>query len=158
MCDADTTNDGVPDTFTTLAVDRGDTIAFLAVDGVVRREISRRFPHGRNSMVGQTFYNSPANNEKTLPNAGHASTGSQWNDPLVPDHRWWSGHTVVDFSNHGDFIVGGSGAPFATTKGRHTADIRVTLGNWNNAAVPATKLTVRQVKFKTCRMTAIPMR
>ena len=60
-----------------------------------------------------------------------------------PDHRWWSGHLVLDTTNSTDFIPVGNKQPYA--KGWHTIEIRV--------AHPH-----KHLRIKTRRMTAIPFR
>lgn len=154
--DVDSTGDGVADTFATpLSRDDWSTMVYVAVDGRPREELSRRMASGWNSMLGQFYYNAGGNNKKKYIPDGTYSREC-WNDVLTPDFRWWSGHTIVDQVNDNDFIP--SGDTQFWTKGQHTIDLRVTLGNWNHAVAPNNKITVRQVRVKTCRITAIPVR
>ena len=151
IAEGDSTGDGIPDTTGLAATpaEIGNTLLSLHIDGHYVKGVSRRALSGLNTMLGTTLYQ--AGTLKSLPTAVHAD--EQWNDPLAPDHRWWSGHCVIDQVNGDTHIP--AGEPQLYAKGWHTLDIRVTNGRWIYNAV--TK-NVRQVKFKTCRATAIPLR
>jgi hypothetical protein len=137
-----------------LSVEPGNTLLVLHIDGHPIKPMSRRIKHGHTTMLGTTYYDTTVPAEiKSMPTGAVAK--DQFNDPLQPDHRWWSGHCVIDRENDTVFLP--SGAPHYYSKGWHTLDIRVTLGNW---VFPVTldQKTAKQVKFKTCRATAIPIR
>lgn len=156
ISEGDSDGDGVPDTagLSQLATEEGNTLLTLHIDGHDVQQVSRRLWSGHDTMLGTTFY-TVGDVLKSLPTGAHPE--EQWNDPLVPDHRWWSGHCVIDQTNGTDFIP--PGTTQFHTKGWHTLDIRVTLGNWTfDFGSGLVKKTVKQVKFKTCRATAIPIR
>lgn len=120
------------------------TLLVLHVDGTAIQQISRRIFTGRNSMCGKGWWNGSV--FKPLPKGTWAT--DQFNQPVVPDHRWWSGHFNID-SNFGDGVT-------PLRKGWHTATIRVTNGKWTTAA--GLEKVAPHVRFKTCHMTAIPIR
>lgn len=130
-----------------------NTLLTLFVDGAGNQLVSRRIITGRASMFGDRYYKSGAPIGITPLEGSNADTGNDrkyWNQGVVPDHRWWSGHFNID-----------SGA--ALTKGWHTASIRVTNGKWDmstSTKADGTAITkvAPHVRFKTCHMTAIPIR
>lgn len=132
-----------------------NTLLTLFINGDAQQAISRRIQTGFNSMLGSTYFDRGASQVKPLKgsNIGTAPdlfARPHWSDVRAPDHRWWSGHYNID-----------SGS--AITKGWHTASIRVTNGKWvyrtttQSNGDPLQKIAP-QVRFKTCRFTAIPIR
>jgi hypothetical protein len=141
-----------------------NTLLTLFINGDAQQVVSRRIATGFHSMLGSTYLKTPANKIQPLSDGGvtydpgpsgstslsETLTRPHWSDVRYPDHRWWSGHYNID-----------SGS--AITKGWHTASIRVTNGKWlystdtKSDGDPLQKIAP-QVRFKTCRFTAIPIR
>lgn len=65
------------------------------------------------------------------------------NDSVQVDARWWSGHMILDRVNSTTYVPPGNVQPWV--KGHHTADLRLASKN-------------PHIRFKTRRMTAIPIR
>lgn len=123
---------------------QNSTLLVLNVDGVPNDDITRRVWTGRRSMLGMDYIKSGVStDEDALPLAADNWDTDQFNEPCRPDHRWWSGHFNID-----------SGT--ALTKGWHTASIRVTPGKWTTAG--GLIKVAPHVRFKTCHITAIPIR
>lgn len=122
----------------------------LFIDGVEQTSINRRIRTGTRSPLGQVYYTA-ANTKKPLPGSGAGNYDHDfWNEPMLPDHRWWNGHFNID-----------SGT--ALQQGWHTASIRVTPGKWDIAGATLPDGTQARkvaplVRFKTCNFTAIPIR
>lgn len=122
------------------------TLLVLHIDGVEQKPLSRRIKTGRASMLGKDYVATASSTVKPMIGSGPDNwTTEEFNEPCKPDHRWWSGHFNID---SGD----------ALTKGWHTASIRVTNGKWTSVGPPATHKVAPHVRFKTCHMTAIPIR
>jgi hypothetical protein len=128
-----------------------NTVIGLFLDGNIVQQCTRHVKTGRDSMLGSKYWN--GSTFKTLEgNAALTTSGRKyWNVAADPDHRWWSGHYNATEA-------------YVLTKGWHTASIRVTNGKWDYNGVnqpgttdPLAKV-VPHVRFKTCNMTAIPIR
>ena len=138
---------------TPAALTHHNTLLTLFINGTGLADVSRRIITGSHSLCGSTYVDSGALkplDDGNVSYGGVTFTRPHWSDVRYPDHRWWSGHYNID---SGD----------ALTKGWHTASIRVTNGKWTYATStqangdPLQKIAP-QVRFKTCRFTAIPIR
>jgi hypothetical protein len=133
-----------------------NTLLTLFVDDTPKKAVSRRIITGSSSMLGSTYLSGTALKSledgtlTTKGPSGATSTRLWWNNIGQTDHRWWSGHFIMDNVNGID-------------KGWHTASIRVTNGKWEVSGQTTTlgdpiQKVAPQVRFKTCRFTAIPIR
>jgi hypothetical protein len=130
-----------------------NTMLGLFLDGNIVQQCTRQARHGRNSMLGAHHIGSGGVGIKysSKPSANLlAEDRKYWNQQEAPDHRWWSGHYNAQES-------------YILTKGWHTASIRVTNGKWEYASTTQSngdplKKVAPHVRFKTCNMTAIPIR
>lgn len=138
---------------TPAAITHHNTLLTLFINGTGLADVSRRIITGSNSLCGSTYVDGGVLkplDDGNVSSDGATLTRPHWSDVRYPDHRWWSGHYNID---SGD----------ALTKGWHTASIRVTNGKWTYATStqangdPLQKIAP-QVRFKTCRFTAIPIR
>lgn len=144
-------NRGDPSTARNLGVD--NTVLGLFLDGNPIQPCTRHIRTGLRSMLGSKYYGAGLP-PRFKPLEGSPLTGANekkyWNIKEDPDHRWWSGHYNATEG-------------YMLTKGWHTASIRVTNGKWPYATTtqasgdPLAKV-VPHVRFKTCNMTAIPIR
>lgn len=143
----------VPLPTTPAAITHHNTLLTLFINGTGLADVSRRIITGSHSLCGSTYVDSGVLkplDDGSVSSSGATLTRPHWSDVRYPDHRWWSGHYNID---SGD----------ALTKGWHTASIRVTNGKWTydtslqSNGDPLQKIAP-QVRFKTCRFTAIPIR
>jgi hypothetical protein len=139
-----------------------NTVIGLFLDGNIVQQCTRHVKTGRDSMLGAHYIDDAAlpgaTKLKVLEGSALTNTGRKyWNVQEDPDHRWWSGHYNATEA-------------YVLTKGWHTASIRVTNGkrvfdgadggtviNQPGTTDPLAKV-VPHVRFKTCNMTAIPIR
>ena len=112
-----------------LTTNAGHIRAIVYIDGEPVFPLSRQFKVSTATLIPRTGAN-PAN---------QPYNANVW----YPDHRWWSGHLVLDTTNSTDCVPVGNKQPYA--KGWHTIEIRV--------AHPH-----KHLRIKTRRMTAIPFR
>lgn len=125
----------------------GDTWLALFIDGHPVLSVRRRFINGHRTMAYDR--NKPIN--KSI----GARYGGFWYDHQRPDHRFWTGSFVYDYSIPAPGAIGSllpSGATNYIEPGWHTASIRIMFYPYNNAEDFVDQAGIKQARVKTRRM------